>query len=434
MLQHGRATGLTLYLLSSLFFPLELRPQEAKRDLGSVVFFHPDGMGVNHWGAVRMAEVGPDGRLNWDELPHMAVYIGHMKDRLTSTSHGGATVHAYGVKVVADSYGMDGDEPVTARSGRRMSLLQEAGAAGLATGMVNSGTITEPGTGVFAASVTERANHTEIARQILESGAEVILGGGERFFLPDGAPGVYGEGVRTDGRDLITEARGRGYTIVRTRRELLSLPDTVSRLLGLFAGYHTFDARTEKVLLEADSPPYAESAPTIAEMTGAALDVLSRTGRRFFLVVEEEGTDNFANANNASGTLEAGRRADRVIGVLRQYIRDHPNTLMVMTSDSDAGGMQVLGGQFEGPSAPEREGNGSPLDGIGGAGGELFLAAPDASGRRLPFAVAWAAYADVSGGILVRADGLHSDRVAGTMDNTDVYRVLYRVLLGPLPE
>ncbi|MGB5675756.1 MAG: alkaline phosphatase, partial [Gemmatimonadota bacterium] len=123
---------------------------------GSVIFFHPDGMGVNTWGAVRMMTVGPDGRLNWDQLPYMAVYTGHMKDRLTSTSHGGATTHAYGVKVLADSYGMDGKEPLLSASGFEGSILQEAKAAGLAVGMVNSGTITEPGSGVFAASHPER--------------------------------------------------------------------------------------------------------------------------------------------------------------------------------------------------------------------------------------------------------------------------------------
>ena len=38
--------------------------QESPEGLGSVVFFHPDGMGVNTWGAVRVMTVGPDGRLN----------------------------------------------------------------------------------------------------------------------------------------------------------------------------------------------------------------------------------------------------------------------------------------------------------------------------------------------------------------------------------
>ncbi len=39
----------------------------------------------------------------------MAVYRGHMLDRLTGTSNGGATVHAFGYKVTGPgSFGQDG--------------------------------------------------------------------------------------------------------------------------------------------------------------------------------------------------------------------------------------------------------------------------------------------------------------------------------------
>ena len=162
---------------------------------GSVIFFHPDGMGVNTWGAVRMMTVGPDGRLNWDKLPYMAVYTGHMKDRLTSTSHGGATTHAYGVKVLADSYGMDGKEPLTSASGFEGSILQEAKAAGLAVGMVNSGTITEPGSGVFAATYSvdgsiDQPNMTVNPLAALTPGFLRVLFSaitGERDFPDEGA-------------------------------------------------------------------------------------------------------------------------------------------------------------------------------------------------------------------------------------------------------
>jgi alkaline phosphatase len=415
-------------------FALRFQSRASSGELGNVIFFHPDGMGVNTWGAVRMMTVGPDGRLNWDKLPHMAVYTGHMKDRLTSTSHGGATTHAYGVKVLADSYGMDGKEPLTSASGFDGSILQEAQAAGLAVGLVNSGTITEPGSGVFAASHPERYAHEPIALQILESGAEVILGGGEKYFVPAGAEGVHGPGARTDGRDLIAEARDRGYTVVRTREELLSLPDTVTKLLGLFASYHTFNDQPEERLLGNGLVAWPEEVPTIAEMTQVALDVLSRSGRRFFLASEEEGTDNMANANHAMGEIQAGQRADQAIGVIRAFIAENPNTLMVMTSDSDAGGMQVLGQPFPSDTAPASATNGAPMDGVEGTNGRLFEAQPDANGIRHSFAVTWAQYHDVSGGILMKADGLGADQVHGTMDNTEAYRVMYSVLLGPLPQ
>ncbi|TAE79023.1 MAG: alkaline phosphatase, partial [Verrucomicrobia bacterium] len=49
---------------------------------GNVIFFHPDGLGLNHWFAGRMYFYGPDGLLQWDQLPHMAPYRGHMNNTL----------------------------------------------------------------------------------------------------------------------------------------------------------------------------------------------------------------------------------------------------------------------------------------------------------------------------------------------------------------
>lgn len=410
----------------------------AGQDTASVIFFHPDGMGANTWGAVRMLVRGPDGRLNWDLLPHTAVYTGHMKDALTGTSHGGATVHAYGVKVLADSFGLDGDAPITARSGKQMSLMMEARAAGMSIGLVQTGSLTEPGTAAHVVSTPRRDSHEEIARLLVEAQPEVALAGGERWLLPRGVRGRFGEGARTDGLNLIERARQLGYTVVYTRDELLALPPTVTKVFGVFAGNHTFNDLTEEDLRRLGLPLWQPGAPTIAEMTDVALRILSRNPKGFFLVAEEEGTDNFGNRNNAAGTLDAGRRADETIGLIRRHIRAHSNTLMLTTSDSDAGGLQVLGPDPRaiaalGGRVPERDRNGAPLDGMEGTGGQPFLAAPDRAGKRWQFAIAWATLADVSGGILVRAVGRNADLVWGTMDSTYVYRVMYRTLFGRVP-
>lgn len=405
------------------------------QEVGNVIFFHPDGMGVNTWGAVRLRYVGPDGRLNWDELPHLAVYTGHMKDALTATSHGAATVHAYGVKVEAESFGLDGDQPIQARSGQMLSIMEEAQAAGRAVGLVNSGTITEPGTGAFLASVRRRTNHNEIARLILEAQPDVILGGGERYFLPEGLRGVHGVGARSDGLNLILRARELGYTVVFTRDQLRGLPPNTERLLGLFAPHHTFNAEPEEALRRSERPLYLPGAPSIAEMVEAALAVLSRKANGFLLVAEEEGTDDFANANNAAGTLEAGWRADQAIGVIRGFIAQAPHTLLLVTSDSDAGGLQVIGrppgsSTALGSRVRERDPNGAPLDGAEGTASPPFLSSPDRRGFRWPFAIAWATRDDVSGGILVRAAGLNAELVTGTLDSSDIYRVMYQTLFG----
>lgn len=407
---------------------------------GSAIFYHVDGTGIAHWQMARMVLAGPDGTINWDRLPHVAVYRGHAEDTLTPSSNAGATMHAYGVKVPYAAYGTDSaGQPPLAPSGHRRSIMQEARSRGVAVGVVNSGGATEPGTACFLASVPGRENGDEIVAELAGSGADVILSGGEEWFLPGGTPGHHGPGKRKDGRNLVEEAKAAGYRVVFTRQELAALPDDAGKVLGLFSLGHTFNDDREENLDAAGLPLYDPKAPTVAEMTAAALRFLR--GRQFLLVVEEEGTDNFGNCNNARGVIEALRRADEGLGVVMDHIAKNPGTLAVTCADSEAGGPDVIGlrgAKYEAPMlASGRDSNGAPVDGAGrtpeGGVAKPFASAPDKSGKTHEFVVAWASNLDTSGGIVARAAGLNAEQVKGSFDNTALYPLFYETLFGEAP-
>ena len=416
---------------------LHAQDPPATPEMGSAIFIHPDGSGVSAWSAARLLVAGPDGTLNWDRLERVGVYRGHMKNSLGATSHGGATSHAYGVKVDWDSYGMDRLEPLTSLSGEPHSILTEAHETGLATALVNSGHIAEPGTGVFAASAPGRDFVDSITLQIIESGAEIILSGGEVLLIPEGVRGRHGyEGFRKDGRNLIELAEERGYQVVYTRDELMALPPGTEKVLGVFAAAHTFNDQQEEALEDAGLPLYQPTAPTVGEMTEAALRILEASGRRFLLVVEEEGSDNFANNNNAPGTLTALARADEAIGVAMDFLDENPQTLLLTTADSDAAGMQVYPIKVPDPSLvaetplPKTTRNGGALDGRDGTETPPFISRPDRDGEVWPFGIAWASFDDLLGGIVARAHGLNADLLPASVDNTDIYRLMYATLFG----
>ncbi|MCL0065401.1 5'-nucleotidase C-terminal domain-containing protein [Dehalococcoidia bacterium] len=443
---------------------VEGRIQRVQEVARNVIFFHPDGYGLSHWNALRAWLVGPDGRLNWDRLPYMAPYTGHMKDALTGSSAGGATVHAYGVKVAFDSFGMDGDQVIIALSGRQMSIMEEAIKAGFATALIQTGSVTDAGTGtsVFVASTKSpgvfippaKAHNLREKRalQLIESGVDVMLGGDEAYFLPEGVTGRHGEGRRKDGLNLIERARDLGYTVVFDREELNEVATgTETRVLGVFASGPTFNALTEEELRARGLPHYCPEAPTIAEMAAATLQILARHPQAatigFFIVAEEEGTDNFPNAANASGSFVAGKRADEAFGVFADFVEENPNTLVITVADSSAGGKDIVSlpprmmemfmvdgkvPEVEINTGPDGEFVLAPMDGVHGAGTEPFLSAPDRKGNRWPFAVLWAMRHDLSGGIVARAKGLNADLVTelGVVDNTDIYRIMYYTLFG----
>jgi alkaline phosphatase len=408
---------------------------------GSVIFYHVDGAGIAGWQMARMVIVGPDGELHWDRLPYLALYRGHAEDSLTPSSNAGATMHAYGAKALYRAFGTDrGGEPPITPSGHRRSIMQEAQARGVAVGVVNSGSVVEPGTACFLASVDGRENAEQIVAQLVSSGADVILAGGEEWYLQEGVHGRHGPGKRKDGRNLIEEATAAGYHVVYTRQDLSSLPDDVGKVLGIFARQDTFNDEAEEILREKGLPTYDPAAPTIAEMTSAALRFLA--GRRFLLVVEEEGADNFGNCNNATGLLDALRRGDEGLGVALDFVDKNPDTLLVTCADSEAGNPDVIG--LRGAKYEEemlrsgRDLNGAPIDGAESESDDgvakPFTSAPDKTGRSLEFVVTWGSRLDTAGAILVRAAGINADKVTGSLDNTALYPLFYETLFGEKPE
>ncbi|MEO0453320.1 MAG: alkaline phosphatase [Verrucomicrobiota bacterium] len=412
--------------------------QNHSQQTGSVIFIHPDGYSLQAWQAYRALSVGPDGNTAWDLLPHLGVYRAHVRDSLAPTSHAGGTIHAYGIKVRRDSYGKDETESITSASGKPYSIMTEASNSGIRTGIINSGHLAEPGTGAMLAQVDSRKNREEIVSQMINSGADIILGGGEVLFLPEGIIGKHGEpGVRQDGRNLIQEAQKAGYQVVYTTEELQNLSSDTSKVLGLFAAEDTYNDESEEDLKAKNLTPYLPEAPDIALMTKHALRLFSASGKQFFLMIEEEGTDNFGNINNASGLFEAYRRADECIATAANYINEHPDTLLLTAADSDASGMQVIASQsFYGAHAmingnlPARSDTGADVDGIAGTGTAPFTSAPDHAGNQFQFGIAWPTHADLPGGVIAKAAGMNAEKLPANVDNTYLFRLVYLTLFG----
>jgi glycerophosphoryl diester phosphodiesterase len=432
-----------------------------------VIFIHPDGTSPSHYAASRFLDYGPDGRLNWDKLDHAAVYLGHMEDQLGGTSNAGAVTHATGTKVYAESFGLNQDNsPVTSRSGSGQTIVEEAIAANKVTALVQSGAAYEPGTAAFVAQVGEAVSATgqripprqrlaDITKEVILSGADFIMGGGELNMIPVGQAGFHGTAAQYDAlstsslsrptENLIDLAKSLGYTVVYTEQQLRDLtdrskyPTPPTKVLGVFAPVHTFNDRPEEVLAASNTPFYTPTAPTIAEMldiTQQLMESHPNFDNGSITILEEEGTDNFGNNNNASGFLEAMRRADAAIGVALDFIGRHPNTLMLTAADSDAGGLQVVdrsstattvGTVNQNPTTTARN---TPLDGQTGANTAPFVAAADANGDRFAFGVGWVGTPDFSGSIVTKAHGLNSDKLPATADNTVMYELMYETLFN----
>lgn len=159
---------------------------------------------------------------------------------------------------------------------------------------------------------------------ILEAEPDVLLGGGEDEFLPVSETGCYQEpGERDDGRNLISEAIEDEYIYVCNEESFASIDiSTTTKLIGLFSD-------------EGMIRPYA---PSLAETTKTAIDILSKNEKGFFLMVEAGQIDWACHQNDAENAISDTIGLDEAVAVSKQFASRSNNTLIIVTADHETGG------------------------------------------------------------------------------------------------
>ena len=61
----------------------------------------------------------------------------------------------------------------------------------------------------------------------------------------------------------------------------------------------------------------------------------------FFLMIESAIIDGYGHNNDAEGMVEEMHEFDRTLKALVAYVKEHPNTLLVVTADHETGGTAV---------------------------------------------------------------------------------------------
>ncbi|KAB8187008.1 alkaline phosphatase [Microbispora catharanthi] len=376
----------------------------------SVIFVNGDGMSAAHREAARLYLTGLDGQLTMDKLPVSGQLSTSPHDPATAItdSAAAATAWATGTKTYNGAISVD-------VNGKPLPILgMQAKAAGKSTGLVTTAQVTDASPAAWFSQTANRSAQDEIARQYLAvSKPDVILGGGEDWWLPAGTPGAWPDKPAEDPSEaskgtkgnLIDQAESAGYQYVSTAQELARAKR--GKLLGLFGNEEMFQQRPE-----GQGDVYAP-AVDLATMTRKALDTLSTNKKGFFLFVEEEGVDEFAHENNGARVLQAVESLEKAVQVARAYVAAHPDTLLVVTGDHDCGGLTVedTSGSDESGSDLSTEDGPFPVHGSG-----------------LKFVMDWTTTGHTGVDVPVTAQGPLSTLFTGKHPNTYVHEVLSQVL------
>lgn len=448
---------LALFLMTSGVAPVAgVQPQRAE----NVILLIGDGMSLSTITATRIYKVGPDGNLNMDTLKHHGWISTHSLNSMVTDSAAAGTAIATGRKTNNGFVGMMPDRT------NLKSILDIARGMGKSTGLVTTTEITHATPAAFGAKTEDRGKWNIIATQyIYESRPDILLGGGLRFWLDDQAA-EYPVFVSNPAKDshrvvehlvkqglteaeakaddgLLDDAMRQGYKTIHTDQELRGLNTAAlfregKKVLGLFAMSH--------MAYEVERKEKAPHEPQLATMTDAAIAYLSQDKDGFFLMVEGGRIDHAQHGNLPKHTIYDTMAFDQAVRVALDFQRRNPNTLVIVTSDHDTGGMAVEWPRLKFPAAgeiplkdidlerKEREATMTTrellvkldeLNATGALGGpEIF-----AHIKRLLYRDGvWASGDHTAVDVPIMAVGPGAERVSGRMDNTAVFEVIRKAI------
>lgn len=206
------------------------------------------------------------------------------------------------------------------------TVLEGSKLEGKATGLVATCRVTHATPAAFASHVDNRDNENEIMEQMVYEDIDVVFGGGSRHLIPE-AEG----GKRTDGENLKGVLLDRGYHYVDSRDEMLNLSS--GKVWGLFASSH--------MAPDIDRAELAPEEPSLEEMTGKAVELLSQDKDGFFLMVEGSQIDWANHANDPAYAVTDFLAFDEAVKVAVEFAEKDGHTLVLAFPDHNTGGMTI---------------------------------------------------------------------------------------------
>ena len=160
----------------------------------NIILMIGDGMGLSQVSAgIYSSKRG----LNIERFNSIGLQKTHCKDKLITDSAASGVAIARGIKADYSTFGST--EEIRAPN----SILEELAAAGWATGLTVTSSLTHATPASFYSYQVSRAMYEEIAIDLVKAGVDFLVGGGLKYF----------ERRDTDKRNLVEEMKNSGYQV-----------------------------------------------------------------------------------------------------------------------------------------------------------------------------------------------------------------------------
>lgn len=259
------------------------------------------------------------GQLNVLNMPYTGYLSTESTDNYHTDSAAGGSALATGVKTRNRYIGVDATgSPVS-------NIPDQIAKTGMVSGVISNDRITAATPSAFYAHVRER-NHTDsIAKQLLDSKLSLMVGGEDK---------VFAEGDSA----LIQKLRAKNVQIARGTDQIAR--STANRLL-VFAT-DSVDREWDKI--KDNQNGTRTGYRLIEDAFQPSVSFLQRKGedKGFFLMVEGAKIDGGGHSNSLSFTITEYLSFDRMVGQALQYADTNGETLVIVTSDHETGGLVLL--------------------------------------------------------------------------------------------
>ena len=365
-----------------------------------VFYFIGDGMGFTHVAAAEAYLAQERGVIGMDPLcftqfPVLGEATTFSFSNIITDSSAAGTALSTGEKTINGMLAIAPDSTT-----RLKSISYKIHEAGYSVGVMSTTPINHATPAAFFGHNIKRGNYYEIGKEIPATGFEFFAGGG--LYHPRGKE----KNEEVSLWDLIPEA---GYTMAY--------------------GFEDFKAKQDAdhiVLIQEEGSeeicPYAlgrpEGALTLAQIVEAAITVLERNPKGFFMMAEGGLIDWTAHSQDLAGTIFETLDFDQAIAVANAFYERHPDeTLIVVTADHETGGI-ALGrkGYTYDLTVIDKIKNASASTDV-----EQYMNDPKSiDDVNIEARIGWTTTSHSGGPVPVWAKGVCSERFAGRQDNTDL--------------
>lgn len=267
----------------------------------NIILLIGDGMGLTQ---IQAGITANRGLLNLSRIRNIGFSTTEATDNYITDSAAGATAFATGKKTHNRAIGVDSTDVAVE------SVATTLRRRGMKTALISNGDMTDATPAAFYAHRPDRGMSREIARDFLDQPSDILIGGGEKWFL-----------------EIADELKKKGYGFSTEWSDLSTL-------------------KTPFVLLNQEKTGSVLNGrgDFLTEAFRKAVTELKDNEDGFFLMAEGAQIDYGGHANDLPYVVTEMLDFDQLVGEALRFADSNGETLVIVTADHETGGLTLLDG------------------------------------------------------------------------------------------